>query len=258
MEEEPASVTNTNEVIDMSEDVAENIALFDIFQPQSTRKTPRKKVAVEKYSDNSFLTKKTKTPKGKGSSQKKSKSGSKKRKSTEAVEPVTTSSSTVVNEDGTTTTTQILADSLQKKVFTTITVTALDGSTSSTTEESDLPHKKAKASSKDSSRSKKSSAAGSVLEKLGGKKGLPAKTQMTEAENAAFVAKQLALKASIPSLEEQEKAERERLAGMRRLKLKLEKAIEAQSKIKFPIEDTRIAAVDKKGKLMFTAATAQR
>jgi hypothetical protein len=51
-------------------------------------------------------------------------------------------------------------------------------------------------------------------------------------------------------LEDQEKEERERLAGMKRLKSKLEKVIEAQSKIKFPIEDTLIAERDKKGMLI--------
>jgi hypothetical protein len=219
------------EVMDLSEE-----GLVDVV-PQTLGRTPRKKVAVEKYSDFSFMTKTKKpksaakkTPKGKGSSQKAAKSSGKKRAKSEPVDPITTNSTTVTNDDGSTTTTLIVVNSILKKTIITTTVTDEDGNETVSTKEIDIavPVKK-----------KAKSAAGKKV-----------KVQMTEEETAALIAQQIAIKESIPALENQEKEERERLAGMKRLKSKLEKVIEAQSKIKFPIEDTLIAERDKKGMLI--------
>ena len=216
------SVTNTTQ---------DSANVFEMFR----RKTPRKKVAVEKYTDDSLLKKKKKkkTPKSKGSVQKKTKSSTKKRKQNET-ENFSSEYSSVQNEDGTTTSTHILVDHLANKTIITTTTTTLDGSDPIiTVKEIDIPQKK----------SKKVKSSGKISGKDGGGK----KPKMTEEEKAELIAKQIALKESIPALEEKEKAERDHLAGLKRMKVKVEKAIEAQSKIKFPIEDTLIAEMDKKG-----------
>lgn len=219
------SLNGCNEVIDISED--KHPAVFDVFA-QSLRKTPRKKVAVEKYTDQSYLTKKSKAPKSKTPSEKnKPKSSGKKRMGSLVTSTKTT---TTLVDDGTSVTTQITTDPKQRKIITTTTTTALDGTETVTTEEAELPPP-----------TKKQKAASSVYERLlHGKKESFMEVELTEADIAAQVA-------SIPSLEEKERQERDHLAGMRRMKAKLEKAIETEAKITFPIEDTRIAAVDKKG-----------
>ena len=166
MENDNATNSN-NAVIDISEEHTDPSPspIFDIFTV-GLRKTPRKKVAVEKYSDDSFLQKKKKTPKPKGSNSKKksrSSSSSKKRKSSETAGS-TPKNTTITNDDGTITTTQTVVDLVTKKTIITITTTTLGGTEPLVTiEEIDLPKKKAKTSQQ--SKSKKDKAANSVFVK---------------------------------------------------------------------------------------------